>query len=227
MPTKPKAADSEVIAAIELAYNSLKDGSWHRLRDRARAYEGARMWAFLNALSDVPANREKKHNGGRFVTDDRGELVPILNGCPGWVSIYDDEKGAELIVKAKGGDQLAHKVLCGIAACFIRDDCSLPPHLRKYFVVSLQSEASDPPPRRRGVDLYTNESRNFRIAWAVAEVIKLGFRSTRNRATKDSESACSVVTAALAKCGVHLSEPAVEKIWTQFMDSFSEGLSES
>ena len=185
------------------------------------------MWAFLNVLSDVPANRAKKHNGGRFVADDRGELVPILNGCPGWVSIYDDEKGAELIVKARSGDQLAHKVLCQIAAFFIRDDCSQPPQLRTYIVDSLQSEASDPPPRRRGVDPLANESRNFRIAWAIGEVIKLGFHPTRNRATADTQSACSVVTAALAKCGVHLSEPAVEKIWIQFADSFREDLSGS
>jgi hypothetical protein len=39
------------------------------------------------------------------------------------------------------------------------------------------------------------------------------FKPTRNDATKDTESACSIVTAALARVGIHLSEKQVEGIW--------------
>lgn len=225
--TKSNATNRKAVQAIELAYKALKGGSRRWRKDRARAYEGAAMWAFLNVLSDVPADLVRTHNGGYFVADSRGELVPTLNGCPGWVSIYDDEKGAVLILKAKTGDQLAQKVLHRIAANFIDDDCSLPPNLRAYVADSLKSEASDPPPRRRGVDPYAKDARNFEIASVIAEIIKLGFHPTRNRATTKSESACSVVTTALARCGEHLSEPAVEKIWMKFAGSFNEDVNES
>jgi hypothetical protein len=138
--------------------------------------------------------------------------------------IYDDGKGEQLIVKAERGDQVAHRVLCYFAAGFVRGGCALPPRLRQYIATSLHSQAKEPPRRGRGRDAYANSTRDFYVALTVSRIMGLGFLPTRNRATK-SESACSITAKALAKCGLHMDESNVERIWRQFEQAFRIGAS--
>jgi hypothetical protein len=58
-----------------------------------------------------------------------------------------------------------------------------------------------------------NFLRDCLIRMAVAALVELGLRPTRNREQRDRPSACSIVRDALAQAGVHLTEAAVEKIW--------------
>jgi hypothetical protein len=85
-------------------------------------------------------------------------------------------------------------------------DEAMPSHLREY-VCRVLDEA-------KGRSTYLG--RNFWIAFSVNEAMKRGFAPTRNaesRGNKARESACSIVTTALARVGVHLSERTVEDIW--------------
>jgi hypothetical protein len=91
----------------------------------------------------------------------------------------------------------------------------MPAHLRKYIATYLREQSRKAPERRRGRDPYANYYRDTKIASVVRELVDLGYQPTRNRAS-DNESACSIVARALEKMGVHLSVPAVEKIWNTY-----------
>jgi hypothetical protein len=70
-------------------------------------------------------------------------------------------------------------------------------------------------PRRRGP--VKQMSRDFWVTGAIQKIIAIyRFPATRNRGTRDSESACSIVARALERIGVHLSEEGVEKIWEKW-----------
>ena len=49
--------------------------------------------------------------------------------------------------------------------------------------------------------------------YVVARGADYRFHPTRNREQTTHESACSIVTEALERVGVHLEETSVEKIW--------------
>jgi hypothetical protein len=75
------------------------------------------------------------------------------------------------------------------------------------------------PSRKRGNDKFTHATRDITIANTITLVCRdFGLRPTRSRATRDKdgpESACSIVTKALSRLGIYMSEDAVEKIWRQ------------
>ncbi len=88
----------------------------------------------------------------------------------------------------------------------------MPPRLVNYIFGRLMAEYASGP-KSRGRPAHTNETRNFRIGWAViAAQRNYGLRPTRNVAS-DTDSACSIVQKALETRGLALSESAVEKIW--------------
>jgi hypothetical protein len=216
----------EEVRAIATAYEHLKDDSstW---KQGSPEFEKAWSWEMLIVLSSIDAETKVEREGVRLVSDEGGQLVPKFGWSPkGLASVYDDEKGERLIAKASAGDQAAHKVLCKIAADFVAGSCVLPTRLREYIAKALRSQAEEEQQKRRGQDPYANFTRNFQIASTVLEVVRLGFRPTRNRAT-EAESACSITMHALAKYDLHLSEGAVEKIWQQFSRVFTGGPSAS
>ena len=58
------------------------------------------------------------------------------------------------------------------------------------------------------------------ICFCIKLLVEQGFRPTRNVASRggETESACSIVRAALERIGVYLSEDAIEKIWQKSDD---------
>jgi hypothetical protein len=187
-------------------------------------HEEAWEWEWSVALSTIEAATVIERNGSSLVHERDGVLVPQFARAGNSVGIYDDNKGKRLIAKARAGDQVAHKVLCYFAAGFVKAGCELPDGLRGYAAAILRSQAKEAPIRRRGGDPYANNTRDFYIALTVQRVVALGFRPTRNRAT-DAESACSVTKKALEKCGLHMEESNVEKIWSKFAPPFKDGAS--
>ena len=89
----------------------------------------------------------------------------------------------------------------------------MPPPLRDYICEVLS--------KTRGLRRTYAADRDGHIAEAVYVAARRGFRPTRNEATRDKEkpgepagqSACSIVTKALARVGVPMSERNVEDIW--------------
>ena len=204
----------DVANAIELAYEDLTEDKSILREGRLTAQESAHLLELLNVTSsgDVP-----------LVLNEDGRLVP--RNYVASPDIYDDEQGARLIVKARAGDYVAKSVLYRLAADFVESGWAMPKRLGEYIGHRLKAEALNSR-KRPGRDPYANRRRNFRIARTICEVVKLGFRPTRNRASQN-KSACSIVAQALARGGIHLSESAVEKIWQRFSLTFSEELTKS
>ena len=46
------------------------------------------------------------------------------------------------------------------------------------------------------------------------------FRATRNAETSDQECACSIVSSALGRVGIRLSERRIAEIWAKISDRF-------
>jgi hypothetical protein len=89
----------------------------------------------------------------------------------------------------------------------------MPPHLRDYICGVLSKE--------KGLRRTYAAGRDGHIAYAVWDATMRGFPPTRNEVTRRKEalrepaaqSACSIVTKALARVGVHMSERSIEDIW--------------
>jgi hypothetical protein len=97
-------------------------------------------------------------------------------------------------------------------------DGTLPEHVRDLILEMLSPK---PVSRKRG--RYSQDefwARDQFIVKAVECVVARGFAPTRNQAS-EHQSACSIVTAALARLGENLSEAAVVKIWRNRGPTFS------
>jgi len=214
--------------AIEIACDHYKKHGRSSSELGRPEHEEAWSWERMVVLSIVPIQTVVKREGQHLVHDRDGSLIPQFGIVGSLAGIYDDGKGKQLIAKAVRGDQVAHKVLCYFAAGFVRGGCALPLSLRQYIANSLHSQAKEAPQRRRGRDPYANNTRDFYIALTVSMIVGLGFRPTRNRATKykdKAESACSITAKALAKCDLYMDESNVERIWAQFERAFRFGAS--
>jgi hypothetical protein len=204
----------QVAEAIQLAYQSLKRDSFFWASE-VPGYVHVRMFEPLKIVSRIHGGDVVERDGLKLLYDSDGRLVPRLGGRPGdFDNVYDDDKAEPLIAKASDGDQMAHNVLCSVAARFVESGCAMPSRLRAYIAGTLSSQFRKAPQRHRGPDPYANYIRDGDVARVIGEVVKLGFRPTRNRATTEAESACSIVAKALTKVGLNLSVPAVEKIWS-------------
>jgi hypothetical protein len=203
----------KVTHAVQVAYHSLKFWSedWDAWR-RAGGYLHAELTTMASVRSILPSAKVIECNGCDLLYDLDGQLVPKLAQYPEGPAVYDDAKGEALVAKAEDGDQVAPKVLFWIAARFVGSGCVMPKHLRRYVADALMKRSRTTPMRRRGPDPYAKHARDTDIAEVVAKIVELGFRPTRNRES-ETESACSIVAKALAMIGVHLSVPAIEKIW--------------
>jgi hypothetical protein len=86
-------------------------------------------------------------------------------------------------------------------------------------------ERSAPPERKRGRGRpQTKTDFHFQIAAAVGMLVEGStLEATRSHAKRRllGHSACSVVQAALARLGEHISERSIEDIWRQYEHVFS------
>jgi hypothetical protein len=132
---------------------------------------------------------------------------------------YDADIGHVLITGARAGDWFLDRVICAAAALMLRDGIS-DPELRLYVEKRLIEGVPSIGKRGRGRSKRDNAHRDVIIAGRlIPPLLDHGFQPTRNAATKDTESACSIVKSALANIGIHLSEAAVEKVWKKLSPS--------
>jgi hypothetical protein len=122
---------------------------------------------------------------------------------------YDDERAKSVIAKAVAGDVEANAALREVARRKLRE--GLPPNLAQY-IASLLADDWKPPDGRGHPP---NHARNLFIHAAVETIKAHGFDVMRNTATREHESACSIVAAALAELGIVLSEKSIERIWKE------------
>jgi hypothetical protein len=102
-----------------------------------------------------------------------------------------------------------------LVGALILNEVPLPPALRDWIVHNIDRP---PPLPSRGAP--STIYRDIVIYWALSSMVRRGpARPTRNPArhgTGTPHSACSIMTAALAALGTHLSERGVETIWRRY-----------
>jgi len=127
--------------------------------------------------------------------------------------LYDPAKSSEfakIVDAAKGGDRDAMVSACEWACLAVSGQKGIPDPLREY-VTNLLFEKAEEGRRKRGKNPDELASRDYAIMYAVARVAEHGFDATRTQTHR--ECACSIVSQALEKNGVHMSEDNVERIW--------------
>jgi hypothetical protein len=78
-----------------------------------------------------------------------------------------------------------------------------------------------PPQSKKGRGRTEKRDRNIIIASAVRKILALGFKATRNEATKADNgviSACQIVATTLTHLGIEMTERAVERTWGAYKD---------
>jgi hypothetical protein len=137
----------------------------------------------------------------------------------GNVSSFKPAAAANLIDAAQAGDGDADTVLHELAADLNERGEPLPEPLRLYIVACARGENEGVRKKKRTT--HSNGSRDSLIALAVDRLAsRQTFRGqpvrlypTRNDATRDLESASSIVAQVLADLGVDVGEDSVNKIW--------------
>ena len=125
---------------------------------------------------------------------------------------YDDQKGAELLAKARAGDRNADAALAYIARKLLLEGKQLPKNLFEYVTDLLSLRFLQAPPKAKGRDPNANLVRDGFIVVALAKLDRLGFTPTTNEAT-DKPSGCSIVAQALRHVGENIDHHAVAKVW--------------
>jgi hypothetical protein len=204
---------TELEAAVEDAYEFAKRWISKSKSDHLAGHELNRYWKHATTLSFL---RPPEHSDDGYAIG----CVPVFGGSKAeGIFIYDDEKGAELVAAAREGDTDADAVLCGFASYFVEGGYPLPEHLRKYVAEKLLEQSQALPTQRRGRNPHINRRRNLYIVLAIMRLGERGFQPTRIEATAvmdGRKSACSIISVALERLGIHLSEQAVAKVWHQY-----------
>jgi hypothetical protein len=140
--------------------------------------------------------------------------------------IFPDGRGGSMIYHAdlaeilfsECSDPYCDRLLCNAAAMILQATGGIADkRLRDYACRRLSGDMPPPPvkpARGRGAD--DNRWRNVCIVgYLIPPLLRAEFPPTRNEAT-ETESACSIVSQALATIGIKLGEKAIAKIWARY-----------
>jgi hypothetical protein len=136
--------------------------------------------------------------------------------------IYDAGMAEIFLQGARDGDQACDQVLCHFGAIMLHATGGIADNRLRAYVCNRLAGATPPiTKKKRGRSAADNRWRDVCISlWLIPPLMQRGFPATRNEATWDSESACSIVSQALKKIGIALSEKGVATVWGKFSHSF-------
>jgi hypothetical protein len=138
------------------------------------------------------------------------DFIRWHDGPDGLEERFTERNAERVIAQANTGNQIAHEALCRAAEHLTVRGKALPLQLQYYVVgAAIQLKKGG-----KGKRLHVfNDLRDGAIFHALEVVMMFGFNATRNAGHKEEiESACSIVSLALGKCGAALSESQVTKI---------------
>lgn len=101
-----------------------------------------------------------------------------------------------------------------LAAIMLSRGEILPAAMQEFVVGYLKGPMPVAKKASRGPNPRSNAVRDIVIRRTVAWIAKrYDLKPTKNAETSTAESGCSIVTAALARVGIHMQEKTIEKIW--------------
>jgi hypothetical protein len=147
---------------------------------------------------------------GGFASQAGLDVIRWHDGPDGLEERFTRRNAEGVIALANTGNQIAHEALCLVAKHLTVRGKALPLQLQ-YYVVGAAIELKK---GGKGKRLHVfNDLRDGAIFHALEVVITFGFNATKNAGHKEGvESACSIVSQALGKCGAALSESQVTNI---------------
>jgi hypothetical protein len=138
----------------------------------------------------------------------------------GRLFVYDAGIAALFLDDAYKGDHTADRILCNTAAVVLGMNGGISDlRLRKYAAERLSGDIHMPD-RRRGRSSIDNAYRDAVIAGRLIPPLLASFKATRNEATFGKECACSIVSSALGRVGIKLSERRIAELWAKVSDRF-------
>lgn len=140
---------------------------------------------------------------GRKAVEAAAEILRCARG--GRLAPDNPTKLPYIILLAWYGYEDAHRALCGYAGWLADQGKPLPHGLQTYIVFA----ASDGFKKKKR---FKNLERDLAICIAVREVKNMGYDLTRNEATTQTPSACSLVAEALREFGQNMTDGAVVQI---------------
>ena len=199
MSTIPRMSDEDAIAQTENRARALlldREGQPHKHKN----YVASLMWHTVLRSASVGKTDAAKE--GTYSFRWKGDLV-----------IYDPREAEIAIWHARGGDPTSDELLCYAAAVMLKETGGIADQaLRDYICGRLMLGPPRPTPRK-GRSAKENRWRDVCIqGWLIPPLLP-EFPATRNDATTETESACSIVSEALKNIGIELSEKGVANVW--------------
>jgi hypothetical protein len=128
---------------------------------------------------------------------------------------YDPSAANIFLASARAGDYYSDGVACGAAALLLAATGGIADkRLRAYAAERLSGDVPPPAESTKDRNIYRD---SVIASYLIRPLVLRRFRPTRNEATKDAdkgESACSIVSQALDRIGLNLSERRLSEIWT-------------
>ncbi len=126
--------------------------------------------------------------------------------------VYDANAAAAFMAVAKSGDYMCDRVICNAAALVLSATKTISDNSLRMYAFDALSRTAPPKRDARGT---SNVFRDHVIwRWLMLPLVKAGFNPTRNDAS-ESESASSIVSTALKRVGLDLSERRIAEIWSR------------
>jgi hypothetical protein len=150
------------------------------------------------------------------------ELGRGLIDWHGSLYTYDAGIAALFLDDAHKGNHTADRVLCNAAAVVLAATGGIADlRLRKYAAERLSGDIRVAQNKGRGRSASDNSYRDSVIAGRLIPPLLKDFKATRNEVSFDRECACSIVSSALGRVGIRLSERRIAEIWAKVSDRFA------
>lgn len=135
--------------------------------------------------------------------------------------VYDPGLAEVFLQEARSADPISDQILCHAGAIILDATKGIfDARLREYVVERLNGDLPQARRRGRGRSGLDNSLRDTAIAgWLIPSLLKKGFHATRNDATEEA-CACSIVSEALERIEIDLSEKRIAEIWGKVAHHF-------
>ena len=126
--------------------------------------------------------------------------------------VYDAKAAAGFMAGAKSGDYVCDRVICNAAALVLSATKAIGDNSLRMYAFDALSRSALPTRDAQGTKNIFRDHVIWR--WLMLPLVKAGFNPTGNDAN-ESESATSIVSTALKRIGLDLSERRIAEIWTR------------
>jgi hypothetical protein len=205
-PTSPPSKDDAIKETAALARQLLLDKKG-KLRGNEHYLASLTLLVLIRPANLIGSSHSAK------------EGVCAIN-WQGRPMIYESGIAEILLREAREGDPTCDQLLCNAAAIMLSTGAIVDKRLRDYIIDRLTGATRPITKRKRGRSATNINRDNWIGGLLIPTLMQKGFSATRNAATEDAESACSIISKALKKINIKLGEKSVEAVWSKFSRFF-------